>query len=1297
MISGDDNRAASIRSIDAYAFAGALRTILVAVAIVTGYSTCVLAGATPAARAASPSPGWSIDSLSEPSRFSSAETQDAVQVFSVHASGGTYELHPVEGEFGEDTAPIEWDESAEGLQQKLEALPSVGSGNITVSGGPGDENGEHPYVVTWVGKFSGNSLGSLVLEENNLSGGEQTVVQEPAKKVAPESFDRYSITATNKGARPAAGLITITDTLPPGIVATSAQVEERPARRSGSCALTVPVRCEYSADPEHPVAPGGKVVVAISVAVAKPTSSGYIENEATVAGGGASSATTTEITALNSGTSEFGIDQFSFEANDESGGLDGQAGDRPFGVTSEISFNTVFRRVPGANRKHYDVPQEVKNVQVELPLGFIGSPLAASRCPEVDMTQQTGVAESGRTACPQGSVVGEVWLVTEGEGGWLAGPYPLYNVVPERGYPAELGFNYAGFGQPVFIYATVVPSEKGYRLKLAAPDALRFVGHEIERMSLTVFGNPSPRNRSAGNRAFATNPVACSHEAITTRVEASSWGGATSTRETTAYPEVTGCGLLQGTASFAPKIELGTEQSTVDTPSGYEVTVRVPQAPEVFGQLATPEIKNARVVLPPGASLSPSIASGPKSLEVCTASQIDMLGTEVGAGHPGGNDSPYDDGLVHASAGHCPEGSQIGEVEIVTPLVEEPLRGHIYIAQPECGGQGQRKCTALSGENGELFGVYLEVAGAGIVVKLRGKISADSRTGQMATTFADDPQLPFEELRVKLYGGQRAPIANPQTCGDLLATSEFEPWSAPDSGPNAAPTAGLLVTGCGEPVPFAPSFTAGNVRPLAGDFTPFTLSLKRNDGERDIAGVSVTLPAGVLGMASKVLRCPDVQANAGLCPADSRIGTAHVAAGAGSQPLWLEGTVYFTGPYRGAPFGLSVVIPAKAGPFNLGNEVVRAGITIDPHTAQATTTTEPLRLIRDSVPFRLKAIDVAIDRPEFIFNPTNCAQESVRGSVAGVVPDGSPATIVPVSTPFAAAGCKALPFHPSFKVSTQARTSKTDGASLEVKVDTAAGTANVHEVHVSLPKQLPSRLDTLKLACIDKVFETNPSACPEASAVGTAKAITPIVATPMIGPAYLVSHGGAEFPDLEIVLQGEGVTLVLDGKTDIKKNITTSTFGTLPDAPVRSFDLKLPAGPHSVLGAPGGKLCTTRLVMPTSMRGQNGALLEQDTKLSVAGCKPAINVLSHEVRDGVATIVASVPAAGTFTAGAFGLSRAVKHLGKGGKVTVKLTLTGAERKFLAKHHGRRLQARVSLRFKPKHGRALSAGVTLLIG
>ena len=259
---------------------------------------------------------------------------------------------------------------------------------------------------------------------------------------------------------------------------------------------------------------------------------------------------------------------------------------------------------------------------------------------------------------------------------------------PRARLPAELAFNAAGFGQPIFMYASVLPGAAGYRLRIATPGVLRTLNFDLEGIAVTLFGDPSSHNGGSGHAAFVTNPTACSEEPLNARLDVSSWQGSADSREAVAYPQTSGCDLLQGGAAFSPAIEVQPERTQADTPSGYEVTLKLPQAPDVFGQPATPELRNASVMLPPGLSLSPSLASGPSSLEGCTPAQIDLLGTEVGEGHAGGDGSPYDDGMSHASPGHCPAKSQVGDAELVTPLLEEPLRGHLFCRHTELRWRG---------------------------------------------------------------------------------------------------------------------------------------------------------------------------------------------------------------------------------------------------------------------------------------------------------------------------------------------------------------------------------------------------------------------------------------------------------------------------------------------------------------------------------------------------------------------------------------------------------------------------------
>jgi hypothetical protein len=604
------------------------------------------------------------------------------------------------------------------------------------------------------------------------------------------------------------------------------------------------------------------------------------------------------------------------------------------------------------------------------------------------------------------------------------------------------------------------------------------------------------------------------------------------------------------------------------------------------------------------------------------------------------------DGLVHPAAGHCPAASEIGEVEVISPLIPEPLKGHVYVAAPQCGNQGEPQCTPHSAEDGELFGLYLEVAGSGIIVKLKGQVSVNPTTGRVTTRFTENPQLPFSELKLKLNDGPRAPLANPQSCATATTQADFTPWSTPYT-PDATPTSSFGVTGCTNA--FAPAFTAGTTTTTAGRYSPFTLTFSRKDGEQDLSGLTVNMPPGLVGKIAGIAECGNAEvaaaeSNTGSCPTASRVGTATAAAGAGSTPFYQSGPVFLTGPYNGAPFGLAVVVQANAGPFHLGNIVVRAAIHINPETAAVTVVSNPLPQMIDGVPLRVQSVNVTVggEGTPFTFNPTSCNEQQIGATITS-----TQGTAVPVSSPYGIQGCKELPFKPSFSVSTQGQTSRGSGASLDVRIATkqgpdqgAAEEANIRKVDTQLPVALPSRLTTLQKACTEKQFASNPAGCPEGSFVGTAVAHTPLLPVALEGPAILVSHGGAAFPDLDLVLQGDGVVIDLVGNTDIKGGVTYSKFETAPDAPFSSFELKLPEGPHSILGsyvATGGysfcnykkfvtvskketkrikgklkkvtvKVKTTvaaSLEMPTTLTAQNGAVVKQTTKIAVVGCPTA--------------------------------------------------------------------------------------------
>jgi hypothetical protein len=331
------------------------------------------------------------------------------------------------------------------------------------------------------------------------------------------------------------------------------------------------------------------------------------------------------------------------------------------------------------------------------------------------------------------------------------------------------------------------------------------------------------------------------------------------------------------------------------------------------------------------------------------------------------------------------------------------------------------------------------------------------------------------------------------------------------------------------------------------------------------------------------------------------------------------------------------------------------------------------------VQLRLRKINVEVNRPGFMLNPTSCAQQQVAATMAAA--QGASST---VSTPFAVGGCAGLPFSPKFSASTQAKTSKANGASLTVAVRSATGQANIQKVDLQLPKVLPSRLTTLQKACLEAQFNANPAGCPAASNIGTARALTPILNAPLMGPAYLVSHGGAAFPDVEFVLQGEGVTIVLDGKTDIKNGITYSRFETVPDAPISLFETSLPEGPHSVLGAylpanAKGSMCGQHLSIPTIITAQTGKQIKQTTKIAVTGCKaskPSVKIIKTKLSGNTLLVTVKTSAKGTVKISGNDFKTTVKKNVKAGshQITVALTKVGKT----AKKHRKMIKLRASL-------------------
>jgi hypothetical protein len=1115
---------------------------------------------------------------------------------------------------------------------------------------------------------------------------------------AEEKCDRYQMLVQNAGDQSSNGAVTLTDVLPAGIVTLQTPKSGAGVREEQwDCtagAGNAKVVCELNEPIEK-----GHYAPYLDIIVSAPMTETprVLKNAVSVESEDAKASSTLE-TPANGPASSFGVNEFALEAGTSAGTPALAAGAHPWALTT--SFGVPVVAAPPGSSSLFEPVKNIKRVIVELPLGFLADPSAVTK-PENECTE----VELHVDACPAESRVGTFAFTsgffTDGEFAFTEDASEccsaVYEMKPDTGYPVQFGFTFAH--NPVDMYASAVHTPAGYRLRIVIPG----VPEEgaLLKSEFTLYGEPGKLNGSGSETAFLSNPTDCSAGPLTSRIELTSWAEPEHpvSAESTAYPQLTGCNLLQ--SQFDPSLEAdpSTDKQSQDEktaevgttqagePSGYDVALKVPQH-EAFAESATPELKDVTVALPQGVSINPAAAQGligcqaegPAGINIGSndigpAGQDlgDPEATELGAGYEGGNGSRYDDGVWHTAPGHCPQASTIGTAEIATPVLATPLQGHIYLAQPKCGGAGQSACRESSNpgedsaENGELFGLYLEVEGSGVIVKLPGTLSANSQTGQLTASFSEVPQLPFSELKLHFYGGPRAVLANPQACGSFTTTSVLEPWSHEEADgsegtPDVTPSSSFAIGGCGaDGVPFNPSFTAGTTPSMAGGSGRLTLTLSRNDSEQDLAGLAFTTPPGLLADLASVPLCGEPQAQTGECPAASRIGTATILAGAGEDPLALGGQVYLTGPtlpegsnHPGAPYGLSIVVPANVGPFHLGTVVVRAQISIDPATAALTIATNPgwagggggsggnlnygLPTIIDGIPLRIRTLNVEVDRAGFILDPTNCAALSSAGTIAST--QGASAT---VSSSYQATGCNHLSFTPKLTALTRANGELAGhGASLHVVIAAGSSTstpgsaspspssstssstvttqANIGSLKLDLPQRLPARLQTIQKACPEATFNTNPAKCPKVSVVGSATVQTPILSTTMTGPAYLVSKNGsgtshpgeskiekeeAAFPDLVLVLQGDGVRINLTGALFVSaKNITSVAFRSIPDVPIRRLGLSLPEGKTSILAASAG-LCTKKpLTITTAITAQNGARLKPTVKVGVMGCPP---------------------------------------------------------------------------------------------
>lgn len=918
------------------------------------------------------------------------------------------------------------------------------------------------------------------------------------------------------------------------------------------------------------------------------------------------------------------------------------AGHPPWGITTfELNHHSgLLGKEPEG---------DLRRVRVDVPAGLAADPQALPPCARSRF-------EAGE--CLPESKVGttEMTVYVSGANATISGN--VYNLPPEPGLPLLFGIEVAPAGplvSPVRLYLEGhVAWSSDYHEYFEInniPDETEIAGGM--KATLQVLKSKLNFNGNAGEGNFLTLPSVCS-ASTESHLEVESWSGEISRTATHTPVGVEGCGAVP----FSPSASVTPASATYDEPDGATVVVSAPQN-LASGEINTSDIREAHVSLPEGMTINPAAANG---LAACTPAQIGI-----------GTTDPVS----------CPQASRIGTVAIETDLPPHSLSGPVYLGGPPSGPI-----------TGPPFTVYLDAESVyGVSVRLKGLVYPNPSTGRLEASFTENPQLPFSELVLTMNGGPRAPLANPLGCGSAPTQYSFAPYS----GGAAAGGSSLFASGgCPSSVPFswAQASTASPASAGAFGSTSFTFQLARGDGEQYLAHVSTELPAGVVGAIPSVPLCGEPAAAQGSCPAASQIGTATASVGAGSEPYSFTGPVYLTDGYAGAPFGLSIPTTAAVGPFDFGSVVTRAAVGVDPTSARVTVSSS-LPTIVAGVPLRLRSLSVTVERSDFLYNPTSCgalADESTLQSTWGADQQ--------VSSTLSVGDCGALKFTPSFSASSNEKTSKQIGAGLTVKVTQGAHQANIHSVLTQLPGVFAIRDTTLKQACVAATYAASPAGCPPGSVVGSATATTPVLAGTLKGQAILVSHGGEAFPDIDVVLEGDGVRVALVGNTHVSLHgIITTNFASLPDVPITSFQLTLPTGPHSLL-SPNGNLCAKAISMPTTITAQSGAQLKRETPISVAGC-PAearsnghrlFRILSTRLHGHTLLLKIRAFMAGRLSVGGADVAKkSSRKLAKPKTVTVAVTLTRKALRLPRGHRMLKLHALVTL--KPAKHKVHSASAT----
>jgi hypothetical protein len=403
----------------------------------------------------------------------------------------------------------------------------------------------------------------------------------------------------------------------------------------------------------------------------------------------------------------------SFEIDSGPSGQPCPGASRPFSphFAAGTSDNTAGDSSPMAvTIDREDGTQFLNTVSTKLPPGLIASLRSVGECSEPDFSalllgSHTGLDELANPICPAASQVGTV-IVGSGPGSrpiynegkvYLAGPYKgapvsLVIVVPAVGGPYDLGnavVRAAVFVDPVTTQVNVV-SDQLPSILAGVPLRVRSLLFELDRPG------------------FMRLPSNCRRKVITSQIV----GEEDAQSSPSAPYQVANCADL----TFGPKLSIKLTGSTKQA-GDPALTATLAAKP------GEANISRTRVTLPPTELIDNAHIGN-----VCTRVRFNEGET------PGKN---------------CPPSSVLGFAKAITPLLDRPLEGPVYLR-----ASGRAVPDIVAALNGQ------------IDIVLDGRV--DSVHGRLRTSFETVPDAPVSKFTLHFDGGSKGLLENsPKLCAHV--------------------------------------------------------------------------------------------------------------------------------------------------------------------------------------------------------------------------------------------------------------------------------------------------------------------------------------------------------------------------------------------------------------------------------------------------------------------------------------------------------------------------------------------------